>query len=356
MDYNINSGIYAIVNNVNGKMYIGQSINLDSRKSNHFKALESNKHYNIYLQKSFDKYGKSAFEFMVIEHCDKEMLNEIESKYINKFDTMNKDKGYNLRSGGGVNYLSEVSKKKISETRKKRILSGDIKTIGVPCTKERIEKIKIGLMEYWDCKEKRIERSKAKTTIDLQLIAKIKDELRFTNKSQKEIAEYFGVSKNIIGNLCNLRSHSYIKPEHNEYLVFRINSKVNNGNMNKEIQKSRDSLRKNKLIISMYRDGISYRKISENAGIHPRNVIRRIKEIKTIHDDRCRLNSINKSFLKRDSLIRTLYKMDKNTVQISNILNVSRTTIASALKYKTTLFNDVSETRGRFDFKKKVIG
>ena len=55
------SGIYKILNKSNGKCYIGSSCNLNKRKYQHFNSLMKNKHYNLYLQKSFNKYGKDNF-------------------------------------------------------------------------------------------------------------------------------------------------------------------------------------------------------------------------------------------------------------------------------------------------------
>ena len=78
------SGIYKILNKSNGKCYIGSSCNLNKRKYQHFNSLMKNKHYNLYLQKSFNKYGKDNFEFIVLCKCDESQLIELEQFYINK--------------------------------------------------------------------------------------------------------------------------------------------------------------------------------------------------------------------------------------------------------------------------------
>ena len=41
-------GIYMIRNKVNGKMYIGKSIDINRRWADHIKSLQSNSHYNEY--------------------------------------------------------------------------------------------------------------------------------------------------------------------------------------------------------------------------------------------------------------------------------------------------------------------
>lgn len=60
-------GIYKITCLKNFKYYIGSSINLDRRKKQHFQSLLNNKHANIKLQRSYNKYGVENFRFDIIE-------------------------------------------------------------------------------------------------------------------------------------------------------------------------------------------------------------------------------------------------------------------------------------------------
>ena len=70
------SGIYAIRNLINGKMYIGSASNLSNRQRTHYKELCANKHCNRKLQNAWNKYGKDAFSFEILEHikCIKNLL------------------------------------------------------------------------------------------------------------------------------------------------------------------------------------------------------------------------------------------------------------------------------------------
>ena len=115
----MNCGIYSILNLENGKIYVGQSIDIIRRFKAHLNSLRKNKHYNIYLQRAFNKYGEKSFEFNVLEYCTKEQLNNNEKWWINYFKSTLKEKGYNNESGGNSNYnISEETRKKMSNAQK----------------------------------------------------------------------------------------------------------------------------------------------------------------------------------------------------------------------------------------------
>lgn len=92
------SGIYKIENLVNGKVYIGSSINIRTRITGHLSDLRTNKHCNKYLQYSFDKYGIESFSVEILIDCKEEDLIYYEEFFMNKYDSLNKEKGYNLDS------------------------------------------------------------------------------------------------------------------------------------------------------------------------------------------------------------------------------------------------------------------
>jgi group I intron endonuclease len=76
------SGIYKILNNINGKFYIGSAKSLSGRWRLHKSQLKNNKHHSIYLQRSFNKYGYSSFSFEILEYCDVTFLIEREQVYL----------------------------------------------------------------------------------------------------------------------------------------------------------------------------------------------------------------------------------------------------------------------------------
>ena len=63
-------GIYMIQNKVNGKIYIGQSVNIEDRWGEHKYELNKGYHHNKHLQRSWNKDGQENFEFTIICECE----------------------------------------------------------------------------------------------------------------------------------------------------------------------------------------------------------------------------------------------------------------------------------------------
>lgn len=98
------SGIYKIENKINGKVYIGQSVDVYRRLKKHIWEIKNNN--NNVLYKAFKKYGIENFTYELIEECDVEELDEKEIFYIRKYNSYigaENSNGYNLNTGGGVN-------------------------------------------------------------------------------------------------------------------------------------------------------------------------------------------------------------------------------------------------------------
>lgn len=91
------SGVYLIVNEVNKKVYIGSSKNINYRRSVHYRNLLNNSHHNIHLQRAFNKYGEDNFSFHVIKDdiIESDLLL-YENKFINQYKSDNRKFGYNI--------------------------------------------------------------------------------------------------------------------------------------------------------------------------------------------------------------------------------------------------------------------
>jgi group I intron endonuclease len=68
------SGIYEIVNLVNGKRYVGSACEFQKRWLEHRRDLERGNHHSRALQRAWNKYGGSNFEFRVVENCSRDLL------------------------------------------------------------------------------------------------------------------------------------------------------------------------------------------------------------------------------------------------------------------------------------------
>lgn len=122
------TGIYCFKNLVNGKVYIGQSVNIQRRYKQHLSNINNLKHQEaIYL--ALRKYGVENFSFEILKECDINNLSKFEQYYISKYDAYGCN-GYNETVGGegsiGYKHTKE-SKEKMSASRKGRIVNEEWK-------------------------------------------------------------------------------------------------------------------------------------------------------------------------------------------------------------------------------------
>lgn len=95
------SGIYAIINKVNGKRYIGSAKRLHRRYGEHRRLLDAGRHHSPTLQRSWDKYGAGAFEYVVLEFVeDLDILLLREQAWIDESACVGKA-GYNISPTAG---------------------------------------------------------------------------------------------------------------------------------------------------------------------------------------------------------------------------------------------------------------
>ena len=98
-------GIYKIENLINGKIYIGKSIDIQKRFRTHISDSfnENQPSYNHLIHKAIRKYKPENFSFNVVEQCSEDELDQKEINWIRIYDCCvldGKDKGYNMTRGG----------------------------------------------------------------------------------------------------------------------------------------------------------------------------------------------------------------------------------------------------------------
>ena len=86
--------IYVIKNDINEKVYIGQSLNAEQRFKSHCKG----DYDNSLIDKAIQKYGKQHFYFEILE-TQVENYNEREQYWIKYYNSL-KPNGYNIQEGG----------------------------------------------------------------------------------------------------------------------------------------------------------------------------------------------------------------------------------------------------------------
>lgn len=112
--------VYQHTNNTNGKMYIGITCqNTPKYRWHNGKGYENNKYFTNAIQ----KYGWDGFTHSVLASgLTQEEAERMEEELINKYDTTNREKGYNILPGGNVNkggwHHSEEAKRRIGEANR----------------------------------------------------------------------------------------------------------------------------------------------------------------------------------------------------------------------------------------------
>lgn len=207
-------GIYSITNIINGKKYIGQSVDVKIRINNHKWALRHNRHENDYLQKSFNKYGEDCFVFDIICECEEYQLDELERFYISYYDCTNSDYGYNFESGGSSQkHWSEELRQKMKKIRSEN--PGMLGKKHSEETKAIMREKALGRTLSDETKAKLSESHKGKLAKPLYCI-----EADMVFPSSLEAAEFAGLKSrsSIFENIAGRKSYAGRHPETREPL------------------------------------------------------------------------------------------------------------------------------------------
>ena len=172
-------GIYMIQNKVNGKMYIGQAVDIEGERwIRHRSELRGGYHVNKHLQRSWNKYGEMNFEFSILLECEETQLNTYEQYYIFELMAYDSRVGYNKTYGGDSGRPTEEARKKLSEAKKGKTLSEE--------HRKRISEGSKGKTLCKEHREKLSEAHKGKNNPNSKLVVQI-------NPSTSEIINtYFG--------------------------------------------------------------------------------------------------------------------------------------------------------------------
>jgi group I intron endonuclease len=138
------SGIYRILNTVNGKPYLGSAVIIPNRWREHKRTLRKGTHKNLHLQAAWNKYGEEAFVFNIVELVeDKSQLLKREQYWIDFYEAYNPEKGYNVCQVAGNSAgrtFSPETRKTMNSQKKKQFLGENNPFFGKHHTEETKEK------------------------------------------------------------------------------------------------------------------------------------------------------------------------------------------------------------------------
>lgn len=234
------SGIYQIYNKITNKRYIGSSISMRRRWSQHLFALRHNQHHSKHLQAAWNKYGEDSFEFKCLELCEPENLLSLEHEYILYYKTTDRQFGYNttedvenapfLTKEGRIKLSKALTgrkwteeqrqkfinsrkgkkSKKCSDTKKRQLLEGVLKIT-------RITDVSEDKQAEWKrhISEGR-KRYFASNTVVKSPILIQSDDFTMCFPTVKKAAEYLEIDA------CTLRKYALKKGRRNKKIPYEI--------------------------------------------------------------------------------------------------------------------------------------
>lgn len=217
----MNTAVYRITNTVNGKLYLGITVNPIKRWWEH-KRCAKKTHTKLY--NAIKKYGAEAFKFEVLHWCNsREDARDLENLAISVCDSI--AKGYNMCPGGGGGIAGEENplfgKKlapevcaKMSAVAKKRGMSAEHKArlaqarIGSKKPehwKQTMREKRLGMklsLEWRDNLKKGWEKRKAKNLTSHNALRVLCNETQEVFSSISEAARAHGMSLEAVRRQC----------------------------------------------------------------------------------------------------------------------------------------------------------
>ena len=221
--------VYQHKNKINGKVYIGITMQEPEQRWRHGEGYKSSPHFYSAIQ----KYGWNNFEHNILfQNLTKEEACKKEQELITKFNSMNRKFGYNSTSGGDIFTMNKETKQKISQA-----LMGNKNGLGHPCSEEKKKKIseaQKGRHLTEEHKQKLSEAAKKRhTPCSEQAKKNIKkashkkpvycEELDTVFESVQECSRQLGIPATNISKLCNGRGKT-LKGYHLRYYDDTINA------------------------------------------------------------------------------------------------------------------------------------
>lgn len=120
-----NSGVYAIINNVTGDVYIGSATCLYSRLRDYFQDWYQEQRGNTIIVRAMKKYGLDSFSVAILEYTDKYGAVAAEQRWIDQYEP-----AYNIlkKASSSLGYVHRPEdKEKISQAMTGKLRSDTVK-------------------------------------------------------------------------------------------------------------------------------------------------------------------------------------------------------------------------------------
>jgi len=187
--------IYKLSNNIDGKIYIGQtSRSLKIRFNEH--CLSNSGCHKV--QSAIKKYGRENFKIELITITGTQSVADYwEIYFIDKYQTLSREYGYNIRDGGSVGKFNNKGRKhtpdelsKMSKSQIGRIISFE--------TRQKMSEAKKDYIPWNKRSKTNLQTPNPKLLPRDQLLLIANDK-----RSAKIIAKEYGISKTTVLNIRN---------------------------------------------------------------------------------------------------------------------------------------------------------
>lgn len=197
-------GIYKICNIKNGKFYIGSSVNIRKRRTNHLYRLEAGNSSSPILQRAFNKYGRDNFEFSVLEFCDDGVLISREQYWIDLLSPQyNSIKNITVPPMSGRKHskksLIKMSKShsKASQSTKDKI-SSSVKALWAnPFSRNALLKNR----KYQNLGKK----------LNPDKVRELRDSWNNGDQSNEQLQDLFGINRTTLYNVVTFKTWRWVK-------------------------------------------------------------------------------------------------------------------------------------------------
>ena len=180
--------VYIHTNNLNGKKYVGMTSNIEKRfgknGSGYLHKNKDGKFIQPLFAYAIKKYGWENFSHQIVyKNLSKEEADNLEKTLIKKYDTLNPQKGYNIRKGGSNGKMAEETKNKLKTIMKDKYKGKNNPFYGKKHTKETKDLI------AKKAKERKIDISGSKNPMFGKIMTEEERYKRGNGKRGKKLSE-----------------------------------------------------------------------------------------------------------------------------------------------------------------------